>query len=345
MSHATLTVKVTPKRLAAHEGSLDAAIAEMMAPYEEQTKDPRFRVFEDEEAKMREQYATESVEMIRTPDGDLVYRWDQRFKVRGASIFDEKTVIPADCERVNVPHRERYPTFEAFAEGWHSTKPDKVTCKYGHWRNPKAKWDWYQVGGRWRGFFPVKSGVALFVGKAGAGNNEATPEHSDVVRASDLDMPKIEAKTIERAAKFWDEWQSWLAGTFVEKDPFSGPRSMALRIGLLTVAQGPALSDHTQKAIPWAGKLPPEDSRSGWHDVARLIERDAFFADYLDCFCVVRTFAALDNDGWHEAGEMGWFGCSSGTPDTFRQFAREFMPRFVKNAAPDDLLVLVDYHI
>lgn len=356
MSHATVMVKLTAKRLAAHRvherglvtrSAIDTALAEMMAPYNEQGDDKRFRVFEDEEDEIRQRYATESTTKIRTPEGDLLWSWDNRFRVPGSFGMGSDTHrTPADCQEVEVPFKELYPTLEAFAEDYigHSER-DPQHKRYGHWHNPNAKWDWYVIGGRWRGYFPIKPGVTATIGEAGAFDNEATPGHSDIVKIGDIDMDAVDCTTRARAEKFWSEWQAWLAGTYVETDPFSGPRSTALRIGLLDVAQGPALSDHTQKAISWAGQVPESDSRKDWHDVAKIMDRDAFMDRYLDCFNPIKTFAALDSDGWHEPGRMGWFGCASDTPDQYVTFAREFMGRFVKNTGPDDLLVAVDYHI
>lgn len=60
MSHFTVMLKITPERLARHDGDLDATIAEMMAPYCEQTEDPRFLKFkdtEDEECRLRDRLA------------------------------------------------------------------------------------------------------------------------------------------------------------------------------------------------------------------------------------------------------------------------------------------------
>lgn len=344
MSHATLIVKVTAKRLVAKNGDLDEAIAEMMAPYNEQ--DDRYRTFVDEEAEWHEEYKNGTRTMIRTPAGELLSPWDDRFRVPGSFGLGGGThKTPPDCEEVQIPFREFYSDFRAYAEDWHSAKPDAKTGRYGHWSNPNARWDWYQIGGRWRGFFPLKPDVMPVVGESGAGDNEARPGRGDIVRLSDIDMDAVARETNGRAEKFWEEWQSWLAGTYVEKNPFDGPRSTALRIGLLDVAQGPAISDHTQKAIPWEGQVRENDPRRGWHDVAKIVEHDAFLADYVDCFCPIKTFAALDNDGWHEPGKMGWWGCSSDTPDAYRKFALEFVSRFVKTAGPDDLLVLIDYHI
>ena len=33
---------------------------------------------------------------------------------------------------------------------------DPKTGRYGYWRNPNAKWDWYSTGGRWAGHFLIK---------------------------------------------------------------------------------------------------------------------------------------------------------------------------------------------
>lgn len=277
MSHATLMMKLTAKRLAAqrvHErgrvtpAAIDAAIAEMMAPYNEQTEDPRFREFNDVEPDYRPRYENETTTRVRTPEGELLSRHDERFRVPGVFglVFgggQESHRVPDDCEEVEVPFKELYPSFDAFMTKYGGYTLDPDTKKYGYYRNPNAKWDWYQIGGRWRGFFPVKPDAwdKIIVGKPGCFDNEQTPGHSDIVRVADIDMDFVATKARERAEKFWGEWQEWLAGK--EFMAFDGPREQAMSIGLLRVEQGPALSDHTQKAIPWAGKVRPETTVSG----------------------------------------------------------------------------------
>lgn len=348
MSHATLMVKVTAKRLAAHGGDLNAAIAEMMAPYDESTKDTRFREFNDVEPEYRPRYETETRTMVRTPEGEVLSRYDDRFRVSGVlgRVFGggrESHRVPDDCEEIEVPFKKLYPTFDAFMTEYGGYTLDPVTKKYGYYHNPNAKWDWYQIGGRWRGFFPVKPSAMVYVGPPGAFGNKAEPGRGDVVHLRDIDMDLVAKETREAAEKFWGEWQEFLAGK--EFRAFEGPRERALSIGLLRVERGPALSDHTQKAIPWSGKVRPDDDRANWHDVAKIMERDDFMAKCIDCFCPIKAYAALDNDGWHAPGTMGWFGCSDDEPDGYVKFAREFVGRFVKNSAADDLLVLIDYHI
>jgi hypothetical protein len=52
--------------------------------------------------------------------------------------------------------------------------------------NPDSRWNWYQVGGRWRGYFKLKQGATGQLGEAGAFDNE--PLHdADIARAGDID--------------------------------------------------------------------------------------------------------------------------------------------------------------
>lgn len=46
---------------------------------------------------------------------------------------------------------------DKFASEFHEY--EKHENMYGYWKNPNSKWDWYQIGGRWRGFFPVKKNI------------------------------------------------------------------------------------------------------------------------------------------------------------------------------------------
>ena len=48
---------------------------------------------------------------------------------------------------------------------------------------------------------------------------------------------------------------------------------------------------------------------------------------------------------WYSEGNMGWFGCSSASPDEFRKWCDHYEEIFLKNAAPDWILTIVDCHI
>lgn len=47
--------------------------------------------------------------------------------------------------------KEVYSSFEEFVKKYHGHEyRDSNKNVYGYWSNPKAKWDWYTVGGRWK---------------------------------------------------------------------------------------------------------------------------------------------------------------------------------------------------
>lgn len=59
----------------------------------------------------------------------------------------------------------------------------------------------------------------------------------------------------------------------------------------------------------------------------------------------IKTFAVLNGDGWHEVGEMGWFGFSSNTEEEKEAWDKEFFDKFLKNLEPEVVLTVVDCHI
>lgn len=120
---------------------------------------------------------------------------------------------------------------------------------------------------------------------------------------------------------------------------------MAVKIGLIRVEQKPVEAGPEEVAFSWKGDMPSNDPRRDWTDVATRIDRQAFMATYACCFNPNAPWAALDEEGWHEPGEMGWFGCSDSSPESYIAFKRSFMDKFINNAKPDDVLVCVDCHI
>ena len=346
MSHFTVMVRVSPELASAHDGNINAAVTAMLAPYQANNMGdcPRqYLTFYDQETEYLEEYETGSVEMVEIEDGTRVWPWDERFRVPGTFGLGGSThAPPAHLKRVQVPHKERYPTFDEFCSDYHSSRRDPEKGRHGYWENPNKKWDWWVIGGRWTGFFPVKAGAEIRIGKPGAFSSPPDQGHSDIVRIGEIDFDAIAKKTREHIERFWEEWQRFLAGERFRS--FDSPRGLALEIGLLEVRQGPPLPGEETRAIPWAGRVPESDTRSGWHDVYREVRLDELFTEWADCFIPISTYAVLDETGWHEPGRMGWFGISHATADSYRKHKREFM-RWLRSSPGDAWLVVVDCHI
>lgn len=69
----------------------------------------------------------------------------------------------------------------------------KFDAKNGHWANSKAKWDWYQVGGRWYGYFVKKAdGYGEKGSKSWLDVRPDTDDNSvDIVRKGDIDIDEV----------------------------------------------------------------------------------------------------------------------------------------------------------
>lgn len=78
--------------------------------------------------------------------------------------------------------------------------------------NDDAKWDWYEIGGRWAGFFiPKKDSDSGKKGKISLLVNDKdkedflTNERVDVIKIKDIDWSAMEEAEKERRAKYYDE--------------------------------------------------------------------------------------------------------------------------------------------
>lgn len=63
----------------------------------------------------------------------------------------------------------------------------------GYWTNSRAKWDWYQVGGRWSGYFVKKAdGYGEKGSKSWMDLRPDTDDNSvDIVRKGDIDIDEV----------------------------------------------------------------------------------------------------------------------------------------------------------
>lgn len=136
MSHFSVLV-VGPKD--------EEELAKAMAPFQENNMDDcpeEFTVFHDEEDENREQYETGTMKMVRCPNGELVYTWDERFRVQNTDgsgsfgIGSSTHAMPEGqgYEKVEVSYKKRFATFEEFMKEHHGhSERDKKKGRYGYW--------------------------------------------------------------------------------------------------------------------------------------------------------------------------------------------------------------------
>lgn len=66
---------------------------------------------------------------------------------------------------------------------------------------------------------------------------------------------------------------------------------------------------------------------------------------YVKAMSVWSPFAFVDENGWHEPGEMGWWAIDNSTPDGHKTYHNEWLEAINNPDNKDKVLVLVDCHI
>lgn len=345
MSHFTVLVRL-PATTALSE--IKRAVASALLPYKEAgcgAKDPpelkKHLVFEDVEDDSLKQYDTDTTRRVRLSDGKEVFAFDDMFRNHDF-LASKRYIYPPDAVEFERPVKEIYPTFEQYmAEYCGYEKRDQKTGRYGHWRNPNQKWDWFEIGGRWIGSIPVKDDfLATVRGEPGLGAKAADdPNKCDGCRIKNIDMDAVATEGRARAEEFWTAWTKFVE-TGKSDDPFY-PRERAVHLGLLECKNADELKGDEFKTIKWGRQNTPGVDR---FDVIHNVTREEAIRRHEEIYSPIRTYALLDGDGWHSGGEMGWFGCSSDTPESKAAHARSFMDR-LRAGDQRDWVVVVDCHI
>ena len=299
-------------------------IEEQLAPYEESTKDKRFIAFVDEEDDYRKQYETESTTRVVMPDGRLLLPWDDAFKKPGAiGVGSDTHGVPANLEKREVPYKETYAAFEAFMDDWCGYEQrDPEKGRYGRWTNVNAKWDWYQIGGRWEGFFTLKRGRVPA--------NQAKKEDIDV-EAMCAEAEKKAREQYQKVAALYPDgiipkikvWAEYLAEVDAKTITIDDARKAYHD-------QDAVKACDEAKILGFFGSLC--DYQVSEDEYAQLARASA-----------IVPFAVVKDGKWYEKGDMGWWGMVSGEKKQ-SDWNAEVMELF--EATPDEeLITIVDCHI
>lgn len=234
-----------------------------------------------------------------------------------------------------VSVQEEFESLEAYAKEYYGYDPhDDDPIKFGCMRNDNAKWDWYQVGGRWSGYFPLKPGATGEMGETSWATGEVNAQTADSVRLQDIDVERArdeaETQARERFAVWreafethgrpvgWDETLERLEDNIEQarKEYWEQPAIAALR---------------ETRALGFSIK-PVRDLG---------FDEEAYVQKQRDDALV--SFAVLKDGKWHERGQMGWWATVSNEKDP-NEWNREFQ-NLLNDLPPNTLLTAVDCHI
>lgn len=169
-------MRTSVEKFSLFEKHVKSAIANSLAPYKENLINPKNLEFVDTEQENKAIYETETLLVIRMPDGALCHQHDLRFSNRyvlhGGNVYPMKSCknfletqltdrVPdgkplAGFEVIeNYPLKNFYPTFQQFMEDYICESFNEEKNAYGHYNYPDAKWDSWKIGGHWQKVFLV----------------------------------------------------------------------------------------------------------------------------------------------------------------------------------------------
>lgn len=329
-------------------------LACQMLPFCEDTSDlpEPFLAFVDNTAEYREEYETGQREEVLTPDGTRVSPWTS-FVRNESGVWVEKDGwdIPKDALKARdldgkdgfvlerTPWKKVHATFEEHCQQYHNEEPDDQG-RYGYFSNPNAKWDWYTIGGRWKGFFRARPGCSGELGESGAFGNESAPDHFDWIQKSDIDFDAMMATAGAEASVLFDQVAALYATHGV---PVSGDE-VRTKVGEDHAAFREYFWGQPALRAMEEAKLVP--FMAGPEFVASFGDgTEAHRAHFVETarLGAVCPYAILHEGQWLERGEMGMFGMSNDKVDKndWVRFAWS-----VIDGLPDDArLCAVDCHI
>lgn len=191
---------------------------------------------------------------------------------------------------------------------------DGSLVKYVDRTNPRKKWDYWTVGGRWSGYFVLRSGA-----------------RADRARKGDVDFDAMRAARVAGGLERYRAFHAAVAGRDVprwgEVRERHGPDGV--EAARAEYNGNPVIVD-LRKAGFWG---------NGNEDY--LAPEPEFIARVADEAVV--TFAVVKDGEWFEKGRMGWWACVSDEKDG-GEWAREFRG-LIEGLANETMLTLVDCHI
>lgn len=223
--------------------------------------------------------------------------------------------------------------------------------------NPKSKWDWYQIGGRWSGSLPLKQPVAATEGAGLGARSWASdpepplPDRADYARKGDIDIEGARAIAALEAEATWGLVEAIVAehGQPLEFRAVEG------------YAEYAAMSDKSSEEA----KALIQKVRDAYHGQPAIVAAkeskllEGFFDSWDDKFAgftretyvryhrnrAISGYAFLGGEvGWMSPGRMGWFGMSSDENADRIAYAERFAA--ILDRIPDtEYLVMVDCHI
>lgn len=182
---------------------------------------------------------------------------------------------------------------------------DPVTGKRGYWYNPEARWDWWEIGGRWSGFLRLKEQCR------GHYDHLSREDRLEQIKKGVCDQALASYCKFGRDEEIYqsrlEEWDR----TFEEARQPDRPEAVWLELKSQYLLRQYGSREH-------------------------FAEEEAQKHPY--------AFVTAEGE-WHEAGRMGYFGMDDETPESRAAFNDEYDSYLEYAVEENLYITIVDMHI
>lgn len=235
---------------------------------------------------------------------------------------DEESDIIKYCEEwrgiKKVPFGESPDLAGIHKYGYILVDSDNKLVKAIDRTNPNKKWDWYQIGGRWKGYLLHKNGNR--VDSLSKGNWAIDQLIEQVTTEANKEFDRFEEVTKGLPmARAWDELlQDKSFDDIQKRKEFY----------------------HNQPMI----KAWSEANKNVWMDAFGPFSRGRNHYIESEIFASIIPYAYVNNQTWKAIGEMGWFGVSTNEVDDEISWCKQTLEE-IKSLPDDTIITIVDCHI
>lgn len=318
-------------RLTAFSRAVEEMVADIMAPYAQDTDDLEYLEFFDMTEELKQDFNGKT-DCIKLPEGKIVelnkYPYYRQYIIRDGKVFERSAGKLHHYKRTKkakkilalpqYPVASLYLSFKDYAEACSPYDYNKKHKKYGYYCNPNARWDWYQIGGRWPEMFLVRTDCKEYSeGERSWCNEDAQLEAPEgyiwvsAARKKDIDWDAMRKWDHQKTVKAYEKYKSMFLDGKLEEGFY-----------------GQIVED----GIVFAGKY--------------LYHKGETLENFLELFAVPDTWKyplgvndIVDADNWWEQDDL-----SCALSDNRNSDWHTSIDEYIDNVGDDTVLVGVDYH-
>lgn len=319
MSHYTVMVlgENPEEQLAAFNEAIDSYSLEGLS-------------FSDSTPEFESEFLHSKLEAWQLPTGQIMLDQEE-----SESKFALTGPPPAGATRVSATPCQIYPDLDSFVQDYHQQTKHPENGKYGFFFNPQAKWDWYQLGGRWAGFFKPKKNRRGTTGSPGVFTNAPKPGYVDQALKRDIDFDGMRQQNELEARQVYDDAMQILGNL---------PPNLSMsevNKEYQKEDQGRELARQIYWSQPRCQVWKKHQGSEHPSPDPFLQDRQAFIHNAGSRAWM--TFALLDHGTWYEQGHMGWFGVATDKSEESDWI--QFINKTIQQAPQKTLISVYDCHI